>query len=706
MTSNNRSPLDRWTDGDYRGKLPYIPQRVEFYSVGNLRDEPIHSYIVKDDRVTNLHDEGIRSDEIFRVSGDNPVEYIKSIVEEAIQYNKTGIRPVVKFFSPRPHQTSVNDQVLSRWTGDETIIQPLNLCARFGKTLGALDLFKRSGLDVMIVASYWLSANQSFINTIESQFDITSDVTIIKPDYDSFISAINTGNRVLIDVSLHQDADKVDDRLITALNDYKSLIYIDEADFGAWTQTSRDTANQFIDSGINLVCVATGTNIDRAMIGSSSDIQHPITVSYIDLIEAKSDHECLSDIVEVSCVTLDANPLLVDELNQLSEEDCPNMAKIFSRRNDHLGRSILKTLVDSDNGDDIFSLYSTEYGSIEHPAIMMFIPGTKADVNNLVKIGKSMSPHYNWIALHGDNNTNRDAEDHVLNTIKSGGERTVIITCGMGARSFSVPNIISVINCKDGGSMGAAVQQASRAFTPGCDKTHGLIVNYSFNPERVSSFEADLISSCMSYEDRDTESSLRRVYGLVNFMRVDQYGYLVRLTDSEFNSYVCSSDNLKNVASAVIDYDELVTNEQLIDLLSKIDPLSISKEWSGLINKAKTYIETTREVGEVNTDNKTMKELILKIKKVIETTGNVHYLAPYGTSYQECMETIATDLDKNQEYINLVGVSAGVVLDYLIDRLPTQFMDLIVLNNKTGKSHCEFEQSSHVGGLFDDLVTI
>ena len=54
-----------------------------------------------------------------------------------MQYNKTGIRPVVKFFSPRPHQTSVNDQVLSRWAGDETIIQPLNLCARFGKTLGA-----------------------------------------------------------------------------------------------------------------------------------------------------------------------------------------------------------------------------------------------------------------------------------------------------------------------------------------------------------------------------------------------------------------------------------------------------------------------------------------------------------------------------------------------------------------------------------------
>ena len=709
MTGNNRSPLDRWRDGDYRGKLPYLPGKVEFYHVGDLRDEPIHSYIVKDKCVTNLHDEGISSDEIFRVDSDNPVEYITNLVEEAIKYNQTGVRPVDKFFSPRPHQTSVNDQILSRWTGEETVIQPLNLCARFGKTLGGLDLFKRSGLDVMIVASYWLSANQSFINTIESKFDITSDITVIKPDYDQFKDAISKGNRVLIDVSLHQDSDKVDERLVSALNVYKSLIYIDEADFGAWTKSSRDTANQFINSGINLVCVATGTNIDRALIGSRSDIQQPITVSYIDLIEAKPDYDCLSDIVEVSCVSLDANPLLIDELNQLSEENCPNMAKIFSRRNDHLGRSILGSLVDSDRGDDVFSLYSTEYGSIEHPAVMMFIPGGKADVNNLVKIGKSMSPHYNWIALHGDNNTNRDAEDEVLNTIQNGGgERTVIISCGMGARSFSVPNIISVINCKDGGSMGAAVQQASRAFTPGCDKTHGLIVNYSFNPERVSTFESDLIASAMSYEDRDTESSLRRVWGLVNFMRRDEYGYLVKLTDSEFNSYVCSTDNLKNIASAVVDYGQLITNEQLLDILSNVDTKSMTKEWTGAINKAKTYIETTREGGEVDPDNKTMKELINRIKTVIDTTGNVHYLAPYGSSYQECMETIATDIDKNQEYINLVGVSAGVVLDNLIDHLPTQVMDLIVTQVKTDTTYNHYAPvgATHMSGLFNDLVTV
>ena len=629
--------------------------------------------------------------------------------EHELNNFKNGVCRVEKYYTPRPHQDSVNLQVLNKWTGEKTLIQPLNLCARFGKTLGALDLFKRSGLEVMIVASYWLSANQSFVNTIRQRFDITSDITVIKPDYEAFKSAISTGNRVLIDVSLHKDAEEIDEKLISALSVYKKIIYIDEADFGAWTKSSRATANRFINSGINLVCVATGTNIDRALIGSSQDIELPITVSYIDLIEAKPDHPKLDDIVEVGCVNLDANDLLIDHLNDLDETECPNMAKIFAKRNNHLGQSILKSLVDNETGDDVFNMYGELYGQIEHPAVMLFISGTKADVNNLVKIGKSMTPHYNWIALHGEETTNRESEELVLDTIKNGGGmRTVIISCGMGARSFSVPNIISVINCKDGGSVGPAVQQASRAFTPGCDKTHGLIVNYSFNPERSSTFESDLIASAMSYNDTDTESALRRVFGLVNFLRKDEHGYLVKLTQSEFNEYVCSADNLNNIASAVIDYDGLFSDDDLLSALDNVDVKSMSKEWQGIINKAKTYIETTRSEGQPIEDNKTMKDLIKKIKTVIETTGNVHYLAPYGTSYQECMETIATDLDKNQEYINLVGVSAGIVLDHLIDHLPTQFMDLIVTQVKTGKSYFKYEpsMSTHIGGLFADIVPV
>ena len=530
MTSNNRSPLIRWQDSDYRGKLPYIPQRVEFYTVGDLRDEPVHLDILKDEKIHSVkEEEGIRSDEIFRVDDDNPEEYLKSRVEQSIEYHTTGIRRVEKFFSPRPHQAWVNQLILKRWKNTyNTMIQPLNLCARFGKTLEALSLFKDSGLQVMVVAAHWLAANQSFINTVEEKFDITSDIAVIKPDYQEFKAAIDKGQRVLIDVSLHTEAEKIDPQLITALQEYQSLIYIDEADFGAWTESSRQTANQFINTNNNLVCVATGTNIDRALIGTRGHIEEPITVAYLDLIEAKrgegylfqpdgfcSDNpqqwqDMLSDIVDVDVLSLDAGEDLVDELNDLTDEKRPNMAKVFAKRNSHIQTKIIKSLLfDEDYGADIFGMYAEQYGSIEHPAIMMFIPGTKADVNNLVKIGKSIAPQYNWIGLHGDDHTNRTAEDAVKNAIKSGGEKTIIISCSMGSRSFSVPNIVAVINCKDGGSVGAAVQQASRCFTPGCDKTTGLVVNYSFNSDRTSSFETDLISTAIGYDPSDTEGAIR-----------------------------------------------------------------------------------------------------------------------------------------------------------------------------------------------------
>lgn len=723
MTSNNRSPHSRWRDGDYRGKLPYLPSKVEFYSVGDLRDEPIHSYLVKDKNVTNLHDEGISSDEIFRVDGvDNPVEFIKNLVEEAITFNKTGIRPVDKFYQPRPHQEWVNREILSRFDGSETVIQPLNLCARFGKTLCGLDLFKRTGLQTMIVAGYWLSANESFIRTIEDKFDITSDVVIIKPNYADYVTAINNGSRVVIDLSLHSDEDKIDIDLLDVLNQTSSLIYIDEADYGAWTSSSRSVANRFIDSGINLVCVATGTNIDRALIGSRQDIEFPITVSYLDLIEAKrgeghlfeTDGLCvddkelwmsrLDDIVEVSCVSLDAGDCLVDELNDLTEEKCPNMAKIFAKRNSHIQTTLLKQLVcDDDGGEDVFGLYSTEYGSIEHPAVMMFIPGTKADVNNLVRLGRSINPEYNWVALHGENTNNRQAEDEVKKLIASGGERTIIISCSMGARSFSVPNIVAVINCVDGGSLGTAVQRASRCFTPGCDKTHGLVVNYSFNPSRTSTFETDLIASALDYDVNDIDSAIRRVYGLANFFKKDEHGYLVSLTESEFVTYVTSKDNLNNMASAVINMDELLNHVDILDLLDGVSSGRVNNEWEGIINKARTFIKSEREKGEVDPDKKAIRDLIKKIHRIVGTVGNTHYLSPHTISFRDNLIAIASDEDKDSEYYNLVGVSAQVVLDNIYEFLPEKFMNLIITKTASQQGYDKFDNqhSSHTGGLFN-----
>ena len=67
----------------------------------------------------------------------------------------------------------------------------------------------------------------------------------------------------------------------------------------------------------------------------------------------------LSDIVEVDVLSLDAGEDLVNELNDLTEEKRPNMAKVFAKRNSHIQTKIIKSLLfDEDYGADIFGLYA------------------------------------------------------------------------------------------------------------------------------------------------------------------------------------------------------------------------------------------------------------------------------------------------------------------------------------------------------------
>ncbi len=279
----------------------------------------------------------------------------------------------------------------------------------------------------------------------------------------------------------------------------------------------------------------------------------------------------------------------------------------------------------------------------------------------------------------------------------------MIISCIIGSRSFSVPNIIAVVNCKDGGSLAAAVQQASRAFTPGCDKTHGLIVNYSFNPERSSTFETDLISSALDYDTQAIESAVRRVYGLVNFLSKDENGYLNLVSENDFLTYITSTVNLNNIASAIIDIPGIINNIDLISLLDNVTTSSVSKEWAGVINKAKTFIQTEkREKGEVDTDKKAIRDLIKKIHRIVDTTANTFYLSPSSSTFEDSLEVIASNEDKNQEYFNLVGVSAQVVLNDIVEFLPTKFMNLIINKTSNLQSYDRFDNqhANHTNGLF------
>lgn len=722
MTHNGRSPYQRWKDPDYRAKLPYVPEKVGFFDISNFTDDDIKVLLLKNKYIHLLKDDvDIRSDEIYVVDIEkvaDPDAYLLEAYEDALQYLIKGVRRVDNFFIPRPHQEWANAVILDRFYNQGHSIQLLDACTRAGKTGEGLYLWKQTGFKVMCIVGYWLAANASFSEFIDKNYDNTSDVVIIKPNFEELQEQLSLGKRVLIDISLHNPY--VDPKLIDYLSKNPSFIFVDEADYGAWTENSNQIRMQYINSGHHLTVLATGTNIERAMIGLPDSVPEPIKTSYLDLLEAKrgqgflfgdyegvgereikvlqeirqNPHEWskrLSDIVEVVCLSLDATETFKEDVSELSEIEKPNMKKIFSKRNSHIQRESIRQLYSNDFGTDIFSLYSTSYKIIKKPAVMHFIPNNKEDIDNLAKIGQSIDDTIEWIALHGDeeNMTNRKAENYVKSIIeKSNKEKFVIISCGMGSRSFSVPNIIAVVNCSDGGTIGSAIQKASRCLTPGLGKEVGFVVNYSFDTNRTSTFEADLISTAIKYEKtNNTEKAVRRVYGLVNFMKVDKYGYPIKLTEDEFISHITSTENLTDMALATIDKERILSCKEIfIYLLKDVKAdKNLSPEVRKIIQGAKTYIKHCDQSSKkVDPNKKEIRDLFSKINMIVKTVGNAYWLTPDASNFTSCLELIRSNPEKNAAYKELVGISASTV-QYLINFLPKDFMDLIVMKAKTTK---------------------
>tara|TARA_Y100000022_G_scaffold181655_1_gene174487 strand:+ start:42 stop:878 length:837 start_codon:yes stop_codon:yes gene_type:complete len=277
----------------------------------------------------------------------------------------------------------------------------------------------------------------------------------------------------------------------------------------------------------------------------------------------------------------------------------------------------------------------------------------------------------------------------------------------MGARSFSVPNVVAVINCKDGGSIGTAVQQASRCFTPGCGKTTGLVVNYSFNSERTSSFETDLISTAVEYDPSDTEGAIRRVFGLANFYKGrDEEGRMMSLSQTDFLEYVTSPENLNNMGKATIDIKGLIANSELLEILQGIQSKSTTdKKWKGVIDKAITFIKSDKDTQKSAPDEekKAIRDLVKKINSVVECTSNTYYLAPYQSTFKDCLSEIACNPDKNAEYTRLVGVDAEVVYNDIVPFLNESIMNMII--NKADKldsmDNFSFSSADHAANIFD-----
>ena len=157
----------------------------------------------------------------------------------------------------------------------------LELAARFGKTGTLTQLFSYSDADVMVVTNYVKTVNGSFGDTVVKYF--SDQMSYLDTSESDFVEKLQTereaGRKVLVTCSLFKGVKT--ERAIEALTKVDNrLIVVDEADFGAHTDSNREKVNT-LRQGVPLILM-TGTNADRA--ASSHDIDAHMSTTYFDML--------------------------------------------------------------------------------------------------------------------------------------------------------------------------------------------------------------------------------------------------------------------------------------------------------------------------------------------------------------------------------------------------------------------------------------
>lgn len=158
----------------------------------------------------------------------------------------------LKKYCPTPTQARALDLVMNQLeqlieSGDTAMIKAVaDLCARFGKTLWVLELFRRLneryGYSTLLLPAFWLSAHSSFEKEIKEFSDFNHFVYIntATHGWEIRLSEAQAAGQITV-VSLSLCGEASDERLerFKPIRDLQNVyMFCDEADVGAHTERS------------------------------------------------------------------------------------------------------------------------------------------------------------------------------------------------------------------------------------------------------------------------------------------------------------------------------------------------------------------------------------------------------------------------------------------------------------------------------------
>jgi DNA-binding ferritin-like protein (Dps family) len=362
----------------------------------------------------------------------------------------------------------------------------------------------------------------------------------------------------------------------------------------------------------------------------------------------------------------------VERFNTLPEEYRTDWSKLFMDVD--LSRGVLKTLIQS-----LFGLYGGELiglaeldMTIAERKVTHIFANTKdkTQQGKFVKlIREVLGGDYLVELINSDETNNREVEQKVkglVNQAKRENKRIVLVSKDMASRSFSIPEIDTVMLMFDRGSYSTIAQKISRVLTPGKTldgntKVYGNVISLSLDPNRedVSPIDEYIIYESEKVEGDDLNDSIQRVLRSVQLFTNGQNGE-VEIEKDEYSNRLINSSSLIRMGSESSKVEHIINDTELVKQLLgvEVNKGEVEKLLGVNSGEVKRTIggEKTKEEKQVE---KKVEDIRIKLKEVLKNiVENVVEISEINNcESDDIVETL--DMIKKKGYCGQVVIEVG-----------------------------------------------
>jgi superfamily II DNA or RNA helicase len=273
--------------------------------------------------------------------------------------------------------------------------------------------------------------------------------------------------------------------------------------------------------------------------------------------------------------------------------------------------------------------------------------------------------------INSDETNNREVEQKVkglVNQAKRENKRIILVSKDMASRSFSIPEIDTVMLMFDRGSYSTIAQKISRVLTPGKTldgntKVYGNIISLSLDPNRedVSPIDEYIIYESEKVEGDDLNDSIQRVLRSVQLFTNGQNGE-VEIEKDEYSNRLINSSSLIRMGSESSKVEHIINDSELVKQLIGVEVTKGEVEKLLGINSD----EVKRTIGGEKTKEekqaeKKVEDIRIKLKEVLKN------IVENVVKISQINRRKSNDIIETLDMINEKGLNNEVVIEVGVD---------------------------------------